>query len=149
VGITSLKESLLKSKIFWLVLSLLLTGVGMKILSPPNKLDIRFWYSVEEAKSFLVGLSPDQSRLYFYGEILDFWFMINYSWILHLIFKKKFVLITGGVDFFETSLIVLFLITNEFISVMNLLPILSSLKWTTALLMISLVILHLVKRVRQ
>ena len=149
MGITSLKESLLKSKMLWLLFSLILTGIGMKILSPPNKLDVRFWYSVEEAKSFLFGLSPDQARLYFYGEVLDFWFMINYSWILHLIFKKKFVFITGVLDFFETSLIVLFLITNEFISVMNLLTIFSSLKWTMALLMISLVVLHLVKRVRQ
>jgi hypothetical protein len=84
-----------------------------------------------------------------YGEILDFWFMINYSWIFHVIFKRRYVFITGILDFFETFLIVIFLITNEFTRVMNILPILSSLKWTMALLMISLVVLHLVKRVRQ
>lgn len=134
---------------YWLLISLALTGVMMKFLSPPNKLDVRFWYSIDEAKSFLFGLSPEQARRYLYGEFFDFWFMINYSWILHLILKKKFVFIIGVLDFFETFLIVVFLITNQFLSVMNLLPIFSSLKWTLAIFMISLVVLHLVKRVRQ
>ena len=149
MGITSLKESLLKNKIFWLCLSLMVTGVIMKSLSPPNKLDVRYWYSIEEAKSFLFGLSPEQSRLYLFGEFFDFWFMINYSWILYIILKKKFVFIIGVLDFFETFLIVTFLISNEFMSVMNLLPVFSFLKWNLAIVMVSLVVLHLVKRVRQ
>lgn len=109
----------------------------MKFISPPQKLDARIIYSVEEARSYLLGLSDQDRSKYFYSEILDYWYMVNYSWIFYLGMnyfhpglKRRWISIFGGVlDFLETSLIMLFLITGEFGLFHEFLPYFSTPKW--------------------
>lgn len=96
------------------MVSLILTGIFMHILSPPNKLDVRFYYSVTEAKDFFNHLSLHEIRNYFFGELLDLFFILNYSALSFLLFqsyfskKEKWVLFLPGlVDVVETGSILL------------------------------------------
>ena len=118
----------------------------MRILSPPQKLDVRFYYTLSDGIEYLQGLSLDQKRLYFYGELFDFWFMVNYSWIFFLVIKKKIVFIAGLLDFFETFLISYYLFSGEFMAGTWLLPFFSSAKWLFASITTVAIILILLKK---
>lgn len=116
----------------------------MHLLSPPQKLDVRFLYSYEEGISYLENLSEFQKKNYFYTELFDFWFMINYTWLSIITLKnyapdkKNFFLafLIGTMDFFETSFIAFYLYNREFSSAYRLLPIFSSLKWLLGILLV-------------
>jgi len=116
----------------------------MKLLGPEGKLDARFYYTAEEARSYLEGLSHIQREFYLYGELVDFWFMANYSWILFLLFRSVqrksrkvwWSLLTGALDFAETFLIIIYLRKDKFFLAHEFLPCISSLKWFSALLLI-------------
>ena len=118
----------------------------MRALSPPQKLDVRFYYTLDQGIEYLQGLTLDQKRLYFYGELFDFWFMVNYSWIFFLVIKKKIVFIAGLLDFFETFLISYYLFTGEFGAGTSLLPIFSSAKWLFATLTTVAILIILLKK---
>lgn len=146
MGHTNNQKSFLKSKFFFLMMSLVITGIFMRILSPPQKLDVRFYYTLADGIEYLQGLSLDQKRLYFYGELFDFWFMFNYSWIFFLIIKKKIVFIAGLLDFFETFLICYYLFNGEFMAGTWLLPFFSSAKWLFATLTTVAILIILLKK---
>ena len=97
-----------------LAMSLILTGIFMHILSPPNKLDVRLFYSVIEAQEFFHRLSIHEIKNYFFGELLDLFFILNYSALSFLLFqsyfskKEKWVLFLPGLlDLVETGSILL------------------------------------------
>jgi hypothetical protein len=103
-------------KIVVLLVSLVLTGVIMRLLSPPAKLDVRFLYSVAEAHEFFASLTPHQWEKYFWGEVADLWFLANYSWLFLLWARflqwgklSHLTLATGIMDLGETLLILLYL----------------------------------------
>ena len=136
MGIATSQKSFINIKVIILLVSLLLTGIVMRSLSPPHKLDTRPYYSYEEGRGYLEGLTEIQKQKYFAGELFDFWFMINYSWLLLLAFRKYLpskllwlAFIPGILDFGETSLITYYLHFREFSSVHQLMPFFSSLKW--------------------
>ena len=114
----------------------------MRSLSPANKLDARFFYTYEQAVSFLEGLTELQKKHYLYAEFFDLWFLSNYTWLWFLALKKHLpkknqlwiAFVPGTLDLFETSLIILFLYNRELVSTHQLLPVLSSLKWLCGLL---------------
>ena len=136
MGTATSQKSLLNIKVILLLVSLLLTGIVMRSLSPPHKLDTRAYYSYEEGRAYLEGLTEVQKQKYLAGELFDFWFMINYTWLLFLAVKKYLprkllwlAFIPGILDFGETSLITYYLHFREFSSIHQLLPFFSSLKW--------------------
>jgi hypothetical protein len=136
VGIATSQKSFLKIKVIILLVSLLLTGIIMRSLSPPHKLDTRAYYSYEEGKAYLEALTEIQKQKYLLGELFDFWFMINYTWLLLLAFKKYLprkllwmAFVPGILDLGETGLITFYLHFREITSVHQLLPFFSSLKW--------------------
>jgi len=144
MGSTSSQKSFLIKKVLILVSSLIATGVVMRFFSPPYKLDARLFYSFSEAATYLTALTDLQKREYLFVELFDFWFMINYSWINFIMAKKVKVscqrlwiaFVPGILDVFETTLIVYFLHYRELSAVHELLPILSSLKWISAIALI-------------
>ena len=133
MGTPNSEKSLLRRKVIILLVSLILTGVLMRIFSPENKLDSRFYYTYQEVIFYLEGLPEIQKRHYLWAQCCDFWFMINYTWLFFLGFKKYspgkkvwISFIPGILDFFETGLIVLYLYFREFNSAHQLLPMISS-----------------------
>lgn len=102
-------------KVILLLVSLVLTGIVMRLLSPPAKLDVRFFYTVSEAQQFFSELTPTQAQKYFWGELVDLWFMLNYSWLLFLwaktvsMRKPIWTWTTGLLDLGETALILSYL----------------------------------------
>jgi hypothetical protein len=86
-------------KIPILMVILFFTGIGMHLLSPKNKLDVRLYYSVSEAEEFFSHLGPTESHNYTVGEILDLFFILNYSLICFLAFDSFF---SGGRDIAST-----------------------------------------------
>lgn len=141
MGIASSQKSFISKKGVVLVVTLVATGIVMRFFSPPQKLDARVFYSLAEAVNYLMSLTELQKREYLFAEFFDFWFMINYTWINFLAAKKVglkprllwIAFVPGVLDFFETILIVYFLHFRQFTSGHDLLPILSSLKWATAI----------------
>lgn len=113
----------------------------MKFFGPPGKLDGRIFYTIEEARLYLMGLSSEARSNYIIGELLDFWFLVNYTWLSFLGFqyfhpgsRLRMIPVFGGVlDFFETSLILLYLLQGNFLFVHEWLPFLSTPKWFIAL----------------
>jgi len=101
----------------------------MRSLSPANKLDARLFYTFEQAVSYLESLTEIQKQNYLYAEIVDFWFMINYTWLQFLVVKKWPAFLPGILDFLETSLIVTYLMSNELLMIHQALPFISSTKW--------------------
>jgi hypothetical protein len=141
MGIASSQKSFISKKAAVLVVTLIATGIVMRFFSPPQKLDARFFYSFAEAVNYLMSLTELQKREYLFAEFFDFWFMINYTWINFLAAKKIALtprilwipFVPGVLDFFETILIVYFLHFRQFTSCHELLPLLSSFKWATAI----------------
>jgi hypothetical protein len=146
MGPADSQKSFLNSKLFWLHLSLILSAILMKWFGPVGKLDGRFFYTISEAKEYLNSLSAIERDRYFWGEIVDYWFMINYSWIFYLIIPKKRVFIPGFLDVIETSMILIFLISGEFYSFHVLLPFVSFPKWLGAATLFLLVAAKLLKK---
>jgi hypothetical protein len=146
MGPTDSQKSFLKSKLFWLHLTLILSAGLMKYFGPAGKLDGRIFYTLSEARDYLQALSLLERQNYFWGEVVDYWFMVNYSWIFYLVIPKRIVFIPGYLDFIETSLIILFLKTGEFYSFMAVLPFVSFPKWLGALTLFFLVAAKLLKR---
>ena len=111
-----------------------------------NQFPLMNWYVKPEIinrKKYILFL---ERQNYFWGEIVDYWFMVNYSWIFYLVIPKRIVFIPGCLDFIETSLIILFLKTGEFYSFMDVLPFVSFPKWLGALTLFFLVAAKLLKR---
>jgi hypothetical protein len=146
MGPADSQKSFLNSKLFWLHVTLILSAILMKIFGPAGKLDGRLFYTISEATNYLTGLGPLEKKNYLYGEIVDYWFMINYSWIFYLIIPKKIVFIPGFLDFIETTMIIIFLISGEFNSFHVLLPFVSFPKWCGAVSLFLLVAAKLLKK---
>lgn len=113
----------------------------MRLLSPPAKLDVRFFYTIAEAHLFFAELTPIQAQKYFWGELADLWFMFNYSWLLFLWAKKlnlkkaTLTWTTGVLDLGETALILSYLSGHPvWLEGMHWF---STLKWSTALVTLS------------
>ena len=144
MGSATSKKSLLSKKVIILVVSLILTGIVMRVLSPAKKLDSRLYYTYEQATLYLEGLTEIEKQNYFYGELFDFWFMVNYSWLLFLAFRKfvpnkKYLVVAfapGILDLFETGLITHYLNSREFNSAYQFLPAISFFKWLLGFLIL-------------
>lgn len=142
MGIATTKKSILNLRVIILLMGLILTGIAMRSYSPAHKLDSRPYYSYDQAVIYLQGLSELQKQNYFKAEMLDFWFMINYTWLLLLAFKKYVInkknywpaFVPGILDLFETLLITSYLYMGEFNWAHQLLPVFSTLKWLSAIL---------------
>ncbi len=142
MGSTTSQKSFLNIKVIALLVSLFLTGCMMRYLSPPQKLDSRPYYSFEQASTYLTGLSEIQKQNYLRAEYFDIWFLLNYSWLSWIALnkylpKKKLIwiaFIPGGLDLFETGLITWYLTTGSLSLGHRLLPVLSSCKWLSGLL---------------
>lgn len=146
MGPADSQKSFLNSKLFWLHVTLILSAILMKIFGPAGKLDGRLFYTISEARDYLINLSIIERDRYFWGEIVDYWFMINYSWIFYLIIPKKIVFIPGLLDLIETTIIIIFLISGEFNSFHVLLPFVSFPKWCGAVTLFLLVAAKLLKK---
>ncbi len=140
-------------KISVLVMSLILTGIFMHLLSPPNKLDVRFYYSVLEAQEFFNRLSDHEIRNYFFGELLDLFFILNYSVLSFLFFqtyfskKEKWLLFLPGLmDVVETGSILLKLKGHQ-ISLF-LLSLSTLAKWCSGVLLFFFLLYRIIKRQR-
>ncbi len=118
----------------------------MKIVGPQSKLDARYFYTILEAKEYLQSLSADEKSRYLLGELVDFWFMANYSWLFYLVVPKKFVFIPGILDFLETLLILIYLKSDVFYPAMNLLPWISASKWFLASSLTCFILVQLLKK---
>jgi hypothetical protein len=129
MGSATSQKSFLNKKVIILVVSLILTGVVMRYFSPANKLDARLFYTFDQAVSYLEGLSEVQKQNYFYAEMFDFWYMVNYTWLIFLAVKKWPAFVPGILDFLETSLIVTYLMSNELLMIHQALPLISATKW--------------------
>lgn len=124
-----------KRKVIFLLFFLLgLTGLGMKVLSPKDKLDVRLAYTPQEAEVFFDTLKPVEAKNYLYAELLDLGFMAVYGLLSYLLFKRFFsghygllLFIPALWDFSETLLIMMRL-SNVKINLL-LLSWSSSLKW--------------------
>ena len=151
MGNATSKKSIISTKVVMLLVSFILTGIVMHILSPAHKLDVRPYYTFEQATSYLENLSELEKKNYFSAELFDLWFMLNYTWLLLIVWKKNVIrkktlwpaFLPGIMDLFETTLILNYLHNREFSSVYQLLPVFSSLKW----FLVILILLYLGKKI--
>ncbi len=101
----------------------------MLYLGPPGKLDGRYFYTIAEGRSYLLNLNLEQRANYLFGELIDLWFLVNYSWLFHVLIRKRYVFIPGLFDLVETLLILSYLISGDYFPMLDLLPFFSVPKW--------------------
>lgn len=126
-------------------MSLVITAIGMHILSPKNKLDVRFHYSTLEANEFFDKLTPLEMNDYAQAEMLDLFFIINYSLLTFIIFHSFFtqwgkylLFVPGSIDLVETCSILLKL-KNHQIS-LSILSFSTTAKWLSGLIVLIVLI---------
>lgn len=145
MGTTNSQKSLLTKNFMILLGSFVFTGMIMKSLSPPHKLDARFFYNYKDVVVYFKSLSPVMKMCYFYAELFDFWYLINYSLILLVLFRRYFkstwfIFIPGILDVLENSLIMYNLKTNRLLGLHEALPFISSAKWFSAFLLLGILL---------
>lgn len=101
----------------------------MLYLGPPGKLDGRYFYTIAEGRSYLLNLNLEQRANYLFGELIDLWFLVNYSWLFYVLIRKKYVFIPGLFDLVETLLILGYLISGDYFLMLDFLPFFSVPKW--------------------
>lgn len=129
----------------------------MKSTGVSNTLDVRFYYTFEEAVTFFISLSDETGFRYLVKELLDLVYICLYSGLFkrgirHFIFPnypKLFIsLIPGLLDVIETLSIIFVLIGFASFDVLTILGFVTCLKWSSALLIISLIIFGWVRSKR-
>lgn len=157
MGITITKKSRVSSKVLMLMVSLVLTGFVMRFLGPQGKLDGRLFYTGAEANDFLNGLSLVDRGFYLYGELVDLWFLTNYSWLLFLGFRYFLssgsrliflALVPGLLDLLETTAILVFLIKGQAKISLAVLSLISLFKWIMALGALSFLGISFINKLR-
>lgn len=118
-----------------------LTGMGMRLLSPPGKLDSKFFYDATYAEQFFRSLGPLAASAYFWCEVIDLLFMVFYSLLLWLLYRMKFsrsvshtTLIPGVLDLIET-LSILFILKGGQVN-LEFLSVVSALKWSFGVILL-------------
>jgi len=98
--------------------TLALSGIAILIVGTLNSLDVRFYYTAQQADDFLRSLSPLESQRYLRTELLDLIFLSSYSVLLAFsmrrlypskIFLAWYAIIPGVFDLAETMTIILLL----------------------------------------
>lgn len=130
-------------------------GTMMHFFGSRDSLDARFYYSVSEAKSFLMNLSEAEARAYLRNALFDIGFLATYSMLFFCMFRDMcrscqrvslVFLFPGTFDFIET-LTIIALLTNFTDEPPLWLGITTCLKWVTgALLSIGIVCRYLKQR---
>lgn len=129
----------------------------MKFLSPPGKLDSKLFYNYDYAVLFLTQLSAEQSARYFYAELLDYWYMICYTFLLLIFFQRAElirkhrwpVFLPAALDFLENTLIIYYLKTTQLTFFHQCLPVMSALKWLIVLFLLGRLLLKFLARFRK
>ena len=121
-----------KSK-FLVVLALIASacGITMLIIGPPNTLDVRLFYSNEDAYLWLNSLTINQRSNYLITEYLDIGYTISYSMIFFFILGP-IGLIPGILDLIETVPIILHLKNGS--ALPEHLGFVSGIKWITGVI---------------
>jgi hypothetical protein len=114
-----------------------LCGTFMLMIGPEKTLDVRLFYSQEEAYDWLSTLTSNQRAYYIVNEFLDIVYTISYSMIFFLVLGPM-GLIPGILDLIETVPIILHLQTGS--ELPSQLGIVSGFKWITGVITVILVI---------
>ncbi len=88
------------------LLLLVTAAVPMLLLPTPGSLDVRFYYSAAEARTFLAGLSPSQAHTYLLHEWWDLLFLTAYSWLFVRLLRTPWAVVPGVFDLIETTIII-------------------------------------------
>ena len=132
------------------VLALIGVGMIMKHCSPHGSLDSQIYYSGEEARVYLKGLTDGQSFSYFVNQFWDLLFIFLYSALGYFSVKKLFstikmapwlALIPGVFDLIETTSILFILKLGDAINALDALGVVTLLKWCSGGLLAVLIIL--------
>ncbi len=152
LSLFSLTESSLKlSYSFALFVT---SGAVITAFGHGDTLDVKFYYSYEDALNVFEFLLPLERRAYMLSLTFDFLFLVSYSLCFYILIAhlyrssfwcktlKRFVLYAGIFDFIETfsSLLVLLRV----ISVPKFLPMATSLKWLFVFINLGLLLYGLV-----
>ena len=101
-------------KEIWLILLIVILVIMVQLWGSQKALDIRLYYSADEAKNFFASLSASEVSAYIRHELFDLVFIFTYSYLLLLqirrvykpaLFMTAMALTPGIFDFIETSTI--------------------------------------------
>lgn len=132
--------------LFVLIIVIIFT---MHIIGPPDSLDMKLYYSGEQARVLFKTFSDSDLKAYFMNEIFDLCLLISYTFVFLILLQRIYSrqiwtvvlpLIIGISDFIETTVILSVLKFSVSQSVFNWLGIFSFLKWSIGLLVILLLL---------
>ncbi len=119
----------------------LVCGIAMLMIGPPSTLDVRLFYSNEEAYKWLASLTENQRSDYLINEYLDIAYTTSYSLIFFLILGP-WGIIPGTLDLFETIPIILHLRNGS--ELLPMMGIISGSKWISGMVAFGFVIRKLI-----
>ena len=134
--------------------ALALIGIAMLIWGSLDSLDVRLYYSAEEARSFFQGLSEAQRRAYLRNEIFDMGFMTTYSFLFLCLFQRfcqaysRFswvAFVPGILDVVETGSIIAVLV-GVLKETPSWLGVVTCLKWVTGAVFLLFILFRWIKQ---
>jgi hypothetical protein len=130
----------------------------MMIFGPPASLDIKLYYSGEEALALFQSFSSADKKSYFINELFDLFLLLSYTAALSLglqrIYSRRFwtialPIIVGACDFIETIVIISVLKFSVSQSVFDWLGVFSCIKWSLGGVLIILLLVGSVLKKHQ
>lgn len=128
-----------KNKILFLFF-LLIAGVCgslMLIIGPGKTLDVRLFYTLDEAYTWLASLTPPKRTDYLINEYLDLGYILGYSGMFAILLGP-IGLIPGLLDLVETVAIILHLKFGFALPVF--LGFVSGIKWITGVIVVIMIL---------
>ena len=141
---------------FCLIVALILIGGWMLIWGSSGSLDMKFYYSADEARRFLYGLSASEAANYLRNEWVDLGFLSTYSALFFVLARRFYpskpilhfwAIVPGLFDLIETVTIIWLLLYWKAVAPPAWLGVMTCLKWLSGA-SISLLILAAMIRSR-
>ena len=114
----STEHNFFDKKVALLLFLIVVLGLVMRMIGPPDCLDLKLYYSGEQARALINSFSESDLRVYFLQEILDLVFLTSYTAFFILMLRRLyptkiwlliFPLIVGLSDLVETTVTLLVL----------------------------------------
>lgn len=146
---------IIDKKMIFLLTTIGLIEVWMAVYGPSESLDMKYYYTGDDARALFQSFTAADVRTYFINEIFDLILLASYSFAFFLGLQRLYSprlwtialpLVAGVSDLIETLVIMSVLKFSNPVSFFDWLGILTCLKWTLIVIMLFLAGVGLVLR---
>lgn len=121
----------------------------MRLLEPNQSLDVKLYYSGEEARQWFSALTLQEEHSFFLNELVDLAYIVLYSILFYGMFPptpiRYIAFIPGVCDFIETGFQMFYLQTKDYSAVFDWLGFFTCMKWVSLVLVLTTALFLFIK----